>query len=141
VTNEAGIISPTTVEDDTRSDLVRALSGADLALYALLAGQVDLSGDVSLSLEESHHQPVPQELLAALLISAARRHAGVADFTPLASVSLRCIEQAYTDEPLRFTRLVGDHANPSDSTNPITLRVESADARPLAEAIVHFQTR
>jgi hypothetical protein len=141
VTNEAGIISPTTIEVDTQFEAVRTLSGADLALYALLAGQVDLSGDVSLSLEENHHQPVPQELLAALLTSAARRLAGVADLTPLASVSLRYIEQAYTDEPLRFTRFVDDRATASDSTNPITVRVESADARPLAEAVVHFLAR
>lgn len=140
MTNEAGIINPTTFEDDSQSGLVRTLSSADLALYALLAGQVDLSGDVTLSLEEDHRQPVPPELLAALLTSAARRLASVSSFTPLESVTLRYIEQAYTDEPLRFARL-GAPADQSDPTSPITIRLESADTRPLAEAIVRFQSR
>jgi hypothetical protein len=139
VTNETETTTPTTPADGAAASLTRVLSGADLALCALLAGQVDLSGDAQLSLEQTQRQPVPQTLLATLLATAAAQLAGISSLTPLLTVQLRFVEQAYTDEPLRFTARRGepDAAGALD----VSVRMESEDGRALAEGVTRFQTR
>jgi hypothetical protein len=139
VTNELDISDPTASEDGPESGLVRVLSSADVALSALLAGQVDLSGETSLSLEETPRQPAPAELLAVALTAAARRLAGVSADIPVESVTLRFIEQAYTDEPLCFAAL--DSAPDEADARAVMVRMESEEGRSLAEAAVRFQQR
>ena len=116
--------------DGAASSFTRVLSDADLALFALMAGQLDLRGDVQLSLESEPHQPVPQALLAGLLTAAAVRLAGQPDHARVASAALRFTEQAYTDEPLRISGDVGER-DPSGATQ-VAVSLHSDDGRLLA---------
>lgn len=122
--------SPETPTDDAPSSGVRVLSDADLALFALMAGQVDLRGEVQLSLESASRQPVPQALLAGLLTAAAARLVGQPDHARVASAALRFAEQAYTDEPLHISGEVGG----ADSTGAtrVAVSLHSEDGRLLA---------
>ena len=139
MTNETETTTPTTPAEGVAPSFTRVLSGADLALCALLAGQVDLSGDAQLSLEQTQRQPVPQTLLGTLLTTAAAQLAGLSALTPIITVQLRFVEQAYTDEPLRFTARRGepDAAGALD----VSIRMESEDGRALAEGVTRFLTR
>jgi hypothetical protein len=139
VTNETETTSTTAPVEGATANFTRILSGADLALCALLAGQVDLSGETQLSLEQAPRQPVPQTLLATLLTSAAAQLAGLSVFTPALTAHLRFIEQAYTDEPLRFVAASGE----PDAAGALDVRVwlMSEDGRTLVESVTRFQTR
>ncbi len=139
MTNETEITTTDAPVAGAAPSFTRVLSGADLALCALLAGQVDLSGDTQLSLEQAQRQPIPQTLLAALLTAAATRLAELSPLTPILTAQLRFVEQAYTDEPLRFTARSGE----LDVTGALAVSVwmESADGRLLAEGVMRFQTR
>ena len=121
------------------ASFTRVLTGADLALCALLAGQVDLSGETQLSLEQAQRQPVPQTLLAALLAAAAAQLAGLSPLTPILTFQLRFVEQTYTDEPVRFTARTSE----PDATGALSVSVQMAseDGRLLAESAARFQTR
>lgn len=139
VTNDSATPGPAAPEDlitGAGATYLRVLSDADLALCALLVDQVNLSGEKELSLVEVPRQPAPQALLATLMTAVAGRLAGVSTLTPVLSVSLRFIEQAYTDEELRFVAL--DVTPDAAGALVVRLRVESADGRPLAEGVIHF---
>ena len=139
MTNETETTTPAAPAAGATASFTRVLSGADLALCSLLAGQVDLSGETQLSLEQAQRQPVPQTLLAALLTAAAAQLAGLSAITPILTFQLRFVEQAYTDEPLRFTARTDD----PDATGAVSVnvQVESADGRLLVESVTRFQTR
>lgn len=112
----------------------RALSGADVALFALVAGQVDLSGETQLSLDDAPRQPVPQALLAGLLTAAAVRATGQSGASRVASAQFTFIEQAYTDEPLEIGAATGS----PDSTGAlsVTVTLQSEGGRPLARGVI-----
>ena len=139
VTNETETTTPAAPAAGATASFTRVLTGADLALCALLAGQVDLSGETQLSLEQAQRQPVPQTLLAALLTAAAAQLAGLSAITPILTFQLRFVEQAYTDEPLRFTARTDE--TDASGAMAVSLRLESADERLLAESVTRFQTR
>jgi hypothetical protein len=135
--NTAITASPTAPTDGGALGGVRVLSGADVALFALMAGQVDLSGEAQLSFEATPRQPVPQALLTGLLTAAAVRLAGQPDHARVASATLRFVEQVYTDEPLRISGVAGD-ADPSGATQ-VAISLRSEDGRLLAsgEMLIH----
>lgn len=139
MTNETETTIPAALAAGATASFTRVLTGADLALCALLAGQVDLSGETQLSLEQAQRQPIPQTLLAALLTAAAAQLAGLSALTPILTAQLRFVEQAYTDEPLRFTARNGE----PDAAGALAVSVwmESEDGRRLAEGVTRFQTR
>ena len=139
VTNETETTTPAAPAAGATASFTRVLTGADLALCALLAGQVDLSGDTQLSLEQAPRQPVPQTLLAATLSAAAAKLAGLSTITPIQTFQMRFIEQAYTDEPLRFTART-DEPDAAGALD-VSVRLESADGRLLVESVTRFQTR
>ncbi len=133
VTNEIETTTPTTSAAPAESDafrFTRVLSDADLALFALMASQLDLSGEAQLSLESTPRQPVPQALLASLLTAAAIRLAGQPDYARVSSVALRFPEQAYTDEPLHISATYG--APDPDGALRVTVSLQSDDSRLLA---------
>lgn len=124
MTNEPGMPSTTT----------RVLSDADLALFALLAGRLELRGDVTLSLEPTPRQPVPQALLAALLTAEALHAAGQSPHARVTSAALRFSEQAYTHEELRISA----SASAPDPTGALSVAVgvQSAEGRLLASGTI-----
>lgn len=114
--------------------IMRVLSDADLALFALLAGRLDLSGPESLSLDATPRQPVPQALLAGLLTAEAARVAGVSNHARVISADLRFAEQAYSDQPLRISARAGQ-TDPTGALQ-ITVSMYSEDGRTLATGAV-----
>jgi hypothetical protein len=136
VTNETDTASPATplAKPAEGAALTLTLSGADLALFALVAGQLDLSGEVQLSLENIPRQPVPQALLAGLLTAAAIRLAGQPSYARASSATLRFPEQAYTDEPLHISGVRGA-PDPSGAL-PISVSLQSGDDRLLASGVI-----
>ncbi|HEU0026745.1 MAG TPA: hypothetical protein VFQ25_06475 [Ktedonobacterales bacterium] len=135
--NPTIIASPAAPMDGGALSGARVLSGADVALFALMAGQLDLSGEAQLSFEASPRQPIPQALLTGLLTAAAVRLAGQPDHARVASVTLRFSEQAYTDEPLRISGAAGD-ADPAGAMR-VAVSLHSEDDRLLAsgEILIH----
>jgi len=125
---------PLSVAEIPAHGFTRTFSDADLALFALMAGQLDLSGEAHLSLDAIPRQPVPQALLSGLLTASAPRLAGQPDHTPISSATLRFIEQAYTDEPL----YISGACDASDSTGALRVAVDlhSDDGRLLASGVI-----
>jgi hypothetical protein len=119
-----------TNEPDMPSTTTRVLSDADLALFALLAGHLDLRGEVALSLEATARQPVPQALLAALLNTEALRAASQSPHARISSAALRFSEQAYTDEALHISASASA-PDPSGALS-VAVGIYSAEGRLLA---------
>ncbi len=137
VTNETDTTISAAPSAGASLSMTRVLSGADLALFALLAGQLDLRGEVQLSLESTSHQPVSQALLASLLTSAAIRFTGQSDFARVSNATLRFSEQAYSDEPLRISATY----DPQDPTSAmrVAINLHSGDGRLLASGDILIQ--
>ena len=134
MTNETDLATPATTAGAVSGPATRVLSDADLALFALLSGHLDLRGDVALSLEVTPRQPVPHALLAALLTAEALRVAGDSAHARVTSAALRFPEQAYTDEELRIS---ANHGNPDPAgALHVAVEVQSADGRPLAAGTI-----
>jgi hypothetical protein len=137
VTNDPGATSPAAPTGhglQKSAATTRILSEADLAIFALLAGQLDLSGDVRLSLDPLPRQPVPQALLAALLTAEAVRVAGQSSHARVTSAALRYPEQAYTDAELRLSAQFGA-PDPAGALH-VTVEIHSEDERLLASGVV-----
>ena len=139
MTNEPGISSQAVEagaerdrpdQSDRPDHSVRVLSGADVALFDLLAGHIELRGDVTLSLDATSRQPVPQALLAALLAAEALRAAGQSPHARVTSAVLRFSEQAYTDEELRISASAS--APDPGGALSVAVGVQSAEGRLLA---------
>lgn len=135
MTNDPGATSPATPAGIHESaPLTRILSEADLAIFALLAGQLDLRGEVTFALEAIPRQPVPQALLGALMTAEAVRAAGQASHARVTSAALRYLEQAYSDEELRISAQIGA-PDPAGALH-VTVAIHSADARLLASGTI-----
>jgi acyl dehydratase len=121
-----GVVGATTT-------LTRALSEADLALFALVMGEADLATDARLEAEPSYQRVAPPALLAALLTTSAAQHSERPPLARFVSGQMRFIEPAYAEETVRASATV---TGIDDATGAlrISARCETEDCRSLAEA-------
>lgn len=112
--------------------LTKQLSEADVALFALVMGEIALDVNDPPIPARQARQIVPMALLAALLASAAARHASPPAGARLASERIRYIESAYTDDTLTATaEIVGYDAETRSAR--IQAHCDNQDGRRLAE--------
>ena len=113
--------------------ITRALSEADLALFALVMGEADLDGEARLEAEPRYQRAAPPALLAALLTSSAALHSERPAWARFVSAQLRFIEPAYADETVRASATAQGIDEPTGALRVAAL-CETAEGRTLAEA-------
>lgn len=113
--------------------LTRALSEADLALFALVMGDAELDGEAHLEAEPRYQRTASPALLAALLTSSAALHSGQPASARLTSAQLRFVAPAYAEETVRASATVTGVDEP---TGALLVRAvcDAEDGRRLAEA-------
>lgn len=113
--------------------LTRSLSEADLALFALVTGEAEVSPDARLATEPRFQRAAPPALLAALLAASAAQHADPPAWARFVSAEVRFIEPAYADDTVRASATITAIDTPSGALH-VSALCESADGRRLAEA-------
>ena len=113
--------------------LTRALSEADLALFALVMGDAELDGEAHLEAEPRYQRVASPALLAALLTASAALHSGQPAAARFTSAQVRFIAPAYADETVQASATVTGVDEP---TGALQVRAVCAaeDGRTLAEA-------
>ncbi len=113
--------------------LTKQVSEADVALFALVMGETQITADeIPMSTRQSR-QIVPMALVSALLASAAARHSDRPGGAQLSTGTIHYLEAAYTGDSLTATAEVSAY-DPSARTLRILTRCETADGRRLADA-------
>jgi len=115
--------------------LTKELSEADLALFMLVTGDAQLDTEEPPSPERQARQQAPDALLAALLATAAARHATRPQYARFRDVTIRFVEPAYTDDLL--TAIAEITALDAGQLH-ISARCENQDGRRLAEGEFHL---
>lgn len=113
--------------------LTRALSEADLALFALVMGDAELDGEAHLDMEPRYQRVASPALLGALLTSCAALHSGQPASARFASAQIRFIAPALAEETVRVSATVTGRDEPADALQ-IAAVCEAEDGRRLAEA-------
>lgn len=113
--------------------LTRALSEADLALFALVMGDAELDGEARLDLEPRYQRMASPALLGALLTSCAALHSGQPASAHFDSARMRFIATALAEETVRVNATVTGHDEPTGALQ-IAAICEAEDGRTLAEA-------
>ncbi len=129
---EAPAVSSAGVVGATRT-LTRALSEADLALFALVMGDAELDGEAHLEAEPRYQRVASSALLAALLTSSAALHSGQPASARFTSAQLRFVGPAYAEETVRASATVTGVDEPTGALR-IAAVCDAEDGRRLAEA-------
>jgi hypothetical protein len=112
--------------------LTKQVSDADVALFALVMGETQITADETPIPARQPRQIVPMALVAALLTSAAARHSDRPGGTQLSTGTVHYLEAAYTDDTLTATAEISAYDAGTRSLR-ILARCETADGRRLAE--------
>ena len=113
--------------------ITRALTEADLALFALVMGEAELDGEARLEAEPRYQRAAPPALLAALLTTSAALHSDRPAWAHFVSAQLRFIEPAYADETVRASATAHGIDEPTGALRVAAL-CETEEGRTLAEA-------
>lgn len=113
--------------------LTRALSEADLALFALVMGEAELDTEAHLEAEPRYQRVAPPALLAALLTSCAARHSAHPGAATFLRAEMRFVASARAEETaiVRATVVGMDEAT---GALRIAATCEAEDGRRLADA-------
>jgi acyl dehydratase len=141
---ESVVVNDWETVEETRADetasvigatktLTRALSEADLALFALVMGEAELDGEAHLEAEPRYHREASPALLAALLTSSAALHSDQPASARFTSAQVRFVAPAFADETVRASATVTDVDEPTGSLR-VQAICDAEDGRRLAEA-------
>jgi len=112
--------------------LTKQVSEADVALFALVMGESQITAEELPIPARQTRQIVPMALVSALLASAAARHSDRPGGAQLSTGTIRYLEAAYTDDILTATAEISAY-DTAARTLRIQTRCETADGRRLAE--------
>ena len=114
--------------------ITKDFSEADLALFMLVMGDAELTAELTADEpqrpDRQQRQAAPGALLAALLTSAAARHAPRPQYARFASLTVRIAEPVYTDDTLT---VVAEITALDGETVVVSAHCENQDGRRLAE--------
>jgi acyl dehydratase len=112
--------------------LTKQVSEADVALFALVMGETQITAEEPPIPPRQTHQIVPMALVSALLATAAARLSDRPGGAQLSTGTIRYLEAAYTDDTLTATAEISGYDAAARALH-ILARCETADGRRLAD--------
>lgn len=119
-------------QDGAVRTLTKQISDADVALFLLVTGQVNVTPEQTPIPSQTTRQIAPMGMLAAMLSGAASQHGLRPGTVRFFSEQIRFIEPAYTDDTLTATAEVTGRDDPNQSLR-VFAHCENQDGRRLAE--------
>lgn len=116
----------------TAATLTKQLSEADIALFVLVTGDAPLDREEPPDPRAGLRQTAPLSLLAALLASAAARHAARPEQARFLSQSVRFAEPALTDDTITATAEIVGY-DEAERALRIEARCANQEGRQLAD--------
>lgn len=120
--------------------LTKQLCDADLALFSLVMGELDVSQEHTIPSAPVPRQIVPLAVLSALLTAVSARHAVRPGMARITWQQVQFHEPAYTEETLVATARVSEH-DEARAILRIAASCATEDGRVLAEGEVLLDER